>query len=166
MSNTTTDAIIETPKGSRNKYDWDPKRGLFKMSKVLPEGLIFPYDFGFIPETLGEDGDPLDVLIFTDAPVAFPGCLVEVRLIGAIRAEQTERDGSKMRNDRLLGVALVSRTHENVLAPRDLAPHVIEEVEKFFVSYNEQAGKTFRALGTGGPEVALELLRQGQERAS
>src|SRR5690349_21240815 len=81
--------IIETPKGSHNKYDFDPKLGLFALGGVLPEGMSFPYDFGFIPSTLGEDGDPLDVLLLMDEP-AFTGCLVRSRLIGVIAAKQTE----------------------------------------------------------------------------
>src|SRR5688500_10091266 len=71
--------IIETPKGSRNKYKYDEQRGLFKLRKMLPLGSIFPFDFGFLPSTRGADGDPLDVLVLMDAPT-FPGCVVLVRL--------------------------------------------------------------------------------------
>lgn len=79
--------VIETPKGSRNKYSYDPECDCLQLSTVLPEGMVFPYDFGFIPSTLGDDGDPLDILILMEAPVV-PGCVVTVRLIGAIEAEQ------------------------------------------------------------------------------
>src|SRR5580693_1474588 len=85
-------AIIETPKGFRNKFDYDPESGLFKLGGLLPEGMLFPFDFGFIPSTLGEDGDPLDIMVLMDAP-AHVGCLIDVRIIGVINAEQTE--GSK-----------------------------------------------------------------------
>src|SRR2546421_8211911 len=95
--------VIETPKGSRSKYAFDPDQRAFKLKKVLPEGMVFPHDFGFIPSTEAEDGDPLDVLLLMDQP-AFPGCLVEARLIGVIEGEQSE-DGKKERNDRLLAVA-------------------------------------------------------------
>ncbi len=81
--------IIDTPKGSRNKFAWDKNRTLFELSGVLPAGAIFPYDFGFIPGTLGEDGDALDVLVLMDEP-AFCGCLVRSRLLGVIEAKQTE----------------------------------------------------------------------------
>ena len=158
--------VVETPRGSRNKYDWEPEIGRIKMSKVLPEGHVFPYDFGFIPDTLGEDGDPLDVLIFTDAPVGFPGCAIDVRLIGVIEAEQTERDSSSMRNDRLLGVADVSRTHEDITSAANLPPHVIQEIERFFISYNEQSDKEFRPLEVGGPEAAATLLKKGRAAAA
>ena len=81
-------AVIETPKNSGIKYTFDPETGLFKLSKILPEGLVFPLHFGFIPSTKGEDGDPLDVLILMDEP-SYPGCLLECRLVGTIEAEQT-----------------------------------------------------------------------------
>jgi inorganic pyrophosphatase len=105
--------IVETPKGSRNKFEFDDKYGIFKLSGVLPAGANFPFDFGFVPSTQGEDGDPLDVLVLMDEP-AFPGCLVLSRLIGVITAEQTERDGETVRNDRLIAVAADSRTHRGL----------------------------------------------------
>ena len=99
----TCRAIIETPKGSRNKFDYDPDSGLFMLGGLLPEGMMFPFDFGFIPSTLGGDGDPLDILVLMDAP-AHVGCLIEVRIIGIIQPEQAG-DGKTESNDRLLGVA-------------------------------------------------------------
>ena len=155
--------VIETPKGSRNKIDYDPELGVFELAGVLPEGSVFPYDFGFVPCTLGEDGDPLDVLVFLDEPVS-TGCLVGVRLIGVIEAEQTEQDGQTTRNDRLLAVATHAHTHCNVKALEDLRPKMVEEIEHFFRSYNETKGKVFRPTSRGGPERAIELVRSGMER--
>src|SRR4051812_36568224 len=100
--------VIETPKGSRNKIAYDPQRKLFELKSVLPTGWAFPFDFGFIPGTRGEDGDPLDVLVLMDEP-ACTGCLVRSRLIGVIRAKQTERNGDRQRNDRLIAVFAKSR---------------------------------------------------------
>src|SRR5437660_7184650 len=94
--------IIDTPGGSRNKYKFDDASGLFKLSRVLPAGLHFPCDFGYIPGTQGEDGDALDVAVLNDA-ASFVGCLMNVRLIGLIRASQTEK-GRNIQNDRMLGV--------------------------------------------------------------
>jgi inorganic pyrophosphatase len=90
----TCRAIIETPKGCRNKFDYDPDSGLFMLGGLLPEGMMFPFDFGFIPSTLGEDGDPLDILVLMDAP-AHVGCLIEVRIVGIIEAEQSEDGKTK-----------------------------------------------------------------------
>src|SRR5438270_8535606 len=105
-------AIIETPKGRRNKFDYDPKTRLFKLGGLLPEGLAFPFDFGFIPSTMADDGDPLDVMILMDEP-AHVGCLLDVRIIGVIEAVEIE-NGKRTRNDRLIAVAVHSYTHEEL----------------------------------------------------
>jgi inorganic pyrophosphatase len=157
-------AVIETPKGSRNKFDYDEAQGLFKLGGVLPLGASFPFDFGFVPSTLGEDGDPLDVLVLMDEP-AFTGCLVEARLLGVIEALQTERDGKTMRNDRLIAVAAKSRLHGEVQSLDDLNPDQITEIEHFFVSYNDVRGKHYELLGRGGLGQASALVKEGQKRA-
>jgi inorganic pyrophosphatase len=162
--------IVETPKGSRNKFEYDEKYGLFKLSGVLPAGANFPFDFGFIPATIGGDGDPLDVLVLMDEP-AFTGCLVPSRLIGVITAEQTERDGETTRNDRLIAVATDSRTHSNLKSIEQLeaGEHpggsiLLEEIEHFFVSYNEIKGKEFKPLGRLGPGEAHRLIEEAVQR--
>ncbi len=98
-------AIIESPKGTGNKYTFDSETELFKLTKILPEGMVFPMHFGFIPGTKGEDGDPLDVLILMDES-CYPGNLIEGRVIGIIEAQQTERNHKKMRNDRIIAAAV------------------------------------------------------------
>ena len=152
--------IIETPKGSRNKYAYDEQYGLFKLEGILPAGASFPYDFGFVPSTLGEDDDPLDVLILMDE-AAFAGCLVPARLIGVVEAEQTERGGETMRNDRLIAVAAKSVTHRQVETLEDLNEAVIEEIEHFFVSYNQFKGKVFKPVGRSTPQRAAQLIEEG-----
>src|SRR6187397_1806408 len=99
--------LVDTPRGSAVKYKLDAEKGVCKVAHVLPSGMVFPYDFGSIPGTLADDGDPLDLLVIAEAGT-FPGCLVEVRLIGGIQARQTQR-GRTARNDRLVGVAAESR---------------------------------------------------------
>ena len=95
--------IIETPAGSRNKFAFDADQCIFALKKVLPAGMVFPYDFGFLPQAMSPDGDPIDVLLLMDEP-AFPGCAVRARLIGVIEGQQL--DGKKkVRNDRLVAVA-------------------------------------------------------------
>src|SRR5947209_15525771 len=86
--------VVETPKGSRNKYSFDEKHRAFQLKKVLPEGMVFPHDFGFVPSTRAGDGDPLDVLVLMDYQ-AFPGCIVQSRILGVIEGEQQE-DGHKI----------------------------------------------------------------------
>ena len=152
-------AIIETPKGSRNKFNYDPETRLFELGGLLPEGMLFPFDFGFLPATLGEDGDPLDLMVFMDAP-AHVGCLLRVRLIGIIEAEQTEKEKTE-RNHRLLGVAVHSFAHQNLESIDQVSPILLSQVEEFFVSYNKQLGKEFKVTHRTGPERALECLKLG-----
>lgn len=155
--------VIETPKGSRNKLTYDPERRLFRMKKVLPAGMSFPFDFGFVPSTIGGDGDPIDVLVLMDAPT-YPGVLVEARLVGVIEAQQRERDGRVQRNDRLIAVARVSRAHQRVRTLDDVPQETVDEIEHFFVSYNAAAGKEFRPTGRQGPERAAALLDEAAAR--
>ncbi len=126
---------------------------------LLPEGMMFPFDFGFIPSTLGEDGDPLDIMVLMDAP-AHVGCLIDVRIIGVIMAEQIE-DGKTESNDRLLGVVVHSYDHEGLKSISDVSNTLLNQVEEFFVSYNKQRGKKFKITGTGGPKKALKFLKSG-----
>src|SRR5205085_1193065 len=102
------------------------KIGLFKLGKVLPSGAVFPFDFGFIPSTAGEDGDPLDVLLVLDEP-AFVGCLVPARLVGVVEARQTEKSGEHVRNDRLIAVPIAAKHLEAVQSLSDIGPRLIQE---------------------------------------
>ena len=154
--------VIDTPKGSRNKFSWNTKLQLFELSGTLPAGAVFPYDFGFIPKTRGGDGDPLDVLVLMDEP-AFAGCLVRSRLLGVIEAEQTEK-GETERNDRLIAVASKSRTTSDLKSLTDLNSKVLEEIEHFFISYNEVKGKKFKPLGRYGPERARKLVIRSKRK--
>jgi inorganic pyrophosphatase len=148
--------VIETPKGSPNKLAFEPRYGTFVLKGVLPAGAVFPFDFGFVPSTRAEDGDPLDVLVLMDAPV-FPGCVVPSRLVGVIEAEQTE-DGKTERNDRLLAVAANSAAHRSIRELRDLSSDLVAQIEHFFVSYNEMKGKRFKVKGQAGKKRALALV--------
>ncbi|MDX1953155.1 MAG: inorganic diphosphatase [Verrucomicrobiota bacterium] len=154
--------IIETPKGCRNKYNYDSDLKLFRLKKVLPAGAVFPFDFGFVPSTLGDDGDPLDVLLLMEEP-AFPGCLVRAQLIGALQAKQTQ-NGRTERNDRLIATAEKMQSFCHISTLTGLNPDLLEQIEHFFVSYNTVAGKTFKVLRRSGPEVAKELVLHGQRR--
>jgi inorganic pyrophosphatase len=154
-------AIIETPKCCRNKFKYDPETNLFKLGGLLPEGMMFPFDFGFIPSTLGDDGDPLDIMVLMDAPSQV-GCLIDVRIIGIIQAKQTE-NGDTEQNDRLLGVAIHSYEHQDIRTINDVNKTLLSQVEAFFVSYNKQRGKQFKVTGTGGPRKAIRFIRTGMK---
>ncbi len=150
-------AVVETPRGSRNKLDYDPKMRAFRLAAVLPEGTVFPFDFGFFLSTKADDGDPLDVMILMDEPVPM-GCLVPVRLIGAIESEQRKEGEDWVRNDRLLAVAAHAHTHGNINSIKDMNPKQIDELEAFFHHYNRLKGTEFRVLGRAGPKSARSLL--------
>ncbi|HVN29988.1 MAG TPA: inorganic diphosphatase, partial [Candidatus Binataceae bacterium] len=154
--------VIETPRGSRNKYDYDEQLGAFKLAHVLAEGLTFPNEFGFIPSTLAEDGDPLDVMVLLDEPTSV-GCVLTARPIGVIEAKQTEVDGTRFRNDRLIAVATHAHVHSEVKALDDLDKKVIDEIEHFFIYYNERRGKKFKPLGRFGPKRAMKLIAEAQK---
>ena len=153
----TVNVVIETPKGCRNKYDYDPKLEAFKLKKLLPAGAVFPFDFGFVPGTKGEDGDPLDVLVIMDEP-AYPGIIVECRIIGALKARQTEKDGKTVENDRYIAVSVASQMYSDLKELRDLNKHVQDDIQHFFVSYNEEEGRIFQPLGWIGAEEARERI--------
>ena len=154
-------AVVETPRGSRNKYDYDPDLKLFRLAAVLPEGTVFPYDFGFFPSTKAADGDPLDVLILLDQS-APPGTIVSVRLIGAIEAEQRKKDEPWIRNDRLLAVATHAHTHGNVQSIKDLNPKLLDEIEAFFEHYNRLKDSEFKPVDRVGPKKAEKLLKEAE----
>lgn len=154
----TINVVIETPKGKRNKFHYDEALGVFRLKKVLPAGSAFPYDFGFVPDSEAEDGDPVDVLVLMDES-AYPGCVIEARLIGVLEAEQTE-DGDTTRNDRFVAVACESHDHANIQSLRDLSSELLDELEHFFKSYNEMAGKEFTILASRGPKRAWETLQK------
>ena len=151
--------VIETPKGSRNKYSFDPDQRVFALKKVLPAGMTFPYDFGFIPSTQAEDGDPSDVLVLMDEP-AFPGCLLRCRLSGIIEGQQGQKKKGE-RNDRIIAVEAANHSHAHVRHVRELGKKFIEELEEFFVNYHDLSGKKYRILDVKGPAEAHRRIEDG-----
>jgi inorganic pyrophosphatase len=155
--------IIETPATSRNKFAYDAEQGIFALKKVLPAGMVFPYDFGFLPQTLAPDGDAIDVLLLMDEP-AYPGCLVSARLVGVIEGEQL--DGKKkIRNDRLVAVAEANHMYANIRTLKDLPGKWVEELEVFFVNYHNLEGKKYKLLGCKGADAAFTLIERAQKAA-
>ena len=150
--------IIDTPRGSRNKFKFDEKLGCFKLSRILPAGHVFPYDFGSIPGTRGEDGDALDVLVIMDEPT-FPGCLITARLIGVIVACQTEK-GRTISNDRFIGVPQTRVNKPAILELSDLGTVRLNHIEHFFMSYNAAQNRRFTPSRRLGAAQAERMLRR------
>jgi inorganic pyrophosphatase len=155
--------IIETPKGSRNKFSFDPEQEVFALKKVLPAGMTFPCDFGFIPSTKAEDGDPTDVLVLMDEP-AFPGILVKCRVVGVIEGEQGKKK-NKERNDRIIGIEEQNHDYAHIKHVRDLGKKFEEELEEFFINYHKLVGKKYRVLDVKGPAEAWRRIEDGRKAA-
>lgn len=149
--------VVETPRGSRNKFAFDADLGAFRLGKQLPAGAVFPFDFGFIPSTRAGDGDPLDVLVLLDTPT-FPGCVIKVRLLGVIEGRQTGRSGRVVSNPRLVGVATKSNEYDDVKTLGDLPDALVDEIVHFFVSYNQASGKVFEPTARRGRKRARRLV--------
>jgi inorganic pyrophosphatase len=149
--------IVETPGGSAQKYDYDQKKKWFKLKKMMPAGMVFPFDFGFIPGTKGGDGDPLDVVIISELK-SFPGCCMDCSVIGGIKAEQTEK-GNTVRNDRFLVIPEASQMYANITSLDDLPDGVVNQLEDFFIHYNKEEGKEFKPLRKFSAKEAYKLIK-------
>jgi inorganic pyrophosphatase len=152
----TCRAVIETPKGRRGKLAYDPASGAFELKRMLPDGMSFPLDFGFVPGTRGQDGDPLDILVLGDEPAAI-GTLLTARLIGLIEAEQSE-DGETVRNDRILAVAALSRLFAKVAKIDDLDADFLKNLVAFWENYDALRGVRFRVLAVRDGKAAARLI--------
>jgi len=152
--------IIETPKGSRNKYAFDTEQRVFALKKVLPAGMAFPYDFGFVPSTKAEDGDPTDVLVLMDEP-AFPGCLLKCRLIGIIEGQQGKKKTGN-RNDRIIAIEEANHSYAHVRHVKELGKKFLKELEEFFVNYHDLQGQKYRILDVKGPSEARRRIEDGE----
>lgn len=152
--------VIETPKGSRNKYAFEKASHLFLLKKILPAGTAFPLDFGFIPHTLAGDGDPLDALVLMEQH-SYPGCLLRCRPIGIIQGEQKEKGKTKAeRNDRVLAVPEASIDYARIKNIKDLSEEHLYDLTHFFMYYNAMEGRSYRLLGTEGPGQALRAIKE------
>lgn len=155
-------AVIETPKNSRHKYALNNKLGIIAFHEVMPDSMQWPYDYGFIPQTAAPDGDPLDVLVITDNGL-FSGCLIEVRLIGAVLES---KDGTD--NHRVLGVPLPSagapRMTDTVYDLSELPPTLLDEIMNFLKTYSERQGHHIEQKGVCGPQAAMKLVKQARKQ--
>jgi inorganic pyrophosphatase len=153
--------VIETPKRSRNKFAFNEDERIFELKKVLPAGMVFPYDFGFVPSTKADDGDPVDVLVLMDEP-AFAGCVLSCRPIGVIQGEQGDKKkNKKIRNDRIVAVEQDAHSWADIKTIDDLGKEFCRELEEFFVNYHRLSGEQYKVLGTKGVGQALKLVKSG-----
>jgi inorganic pyrophosphatase len=150
--------VVETPAGSRNKFKFDEKLGLFLLHKTLPVGAAFPFDFGFVPGTRADDGDPLDVMVVGGEPT-FTGCLVTVRLLGVIEARQKEK-GSTIRNDRLIGTPETAKIRPVGRSLSDLPARLIDQIEHVETRNHGRATARGRI---GAPERSTHRAARGNK---
>src|SRR3954468_474405 len=155
--------VVETPRGSAAKLEFDPQLQAFTLSKSLMLGLSYPYDWGFVPSTRGEDDDPIDVLVLHDAATS-PGLVLKCKIIGVLEVLQKERGKQKIRNDRLIAVPRDSHREKSEDDARELPKQVRQEIEKFFVATDELEDKELKFLGWKGPKAAERLLDQAAKQ--
>jgi inorganic pyrophosphatase len=155
--------VVETSAGMRSKLKYKPSLDAFEVHHVLPAGLAFPRDFGFVPSTLGEDGDPLDALVFADEPTP-PGVIVPCRVVGVLQAMQSAPGQPAQRNDRFLAVSSHGHSHSQWHDLPDLPDAMLAQLEQFFVDYDRRRGIEFRPVGRAGATDALQLLERGRSR--
>jgi inorganic pyrophosphatase len=150
-------AVVETPRGSRAKLEFDPKLGAFTLSKPLLAGLTYPYDWGFVPSTKADDGDPLDVLVIHDA-ATYPGLVLKCKPIGVLEVLQTDK-GRKERNDRVFVVPDRSPFEGDLQDIRRLPKRAVDELEKFFEATDALETKKLTFLGWHGPRRAIKAIK-------
>ena len=145
-------AVIEIPQGSRNKYELDKPTGLIKLDRVLYSAVHYPAEYGFIPRTLHDDGDPMDILVMLKEET-FPGCIIEARPIGVLHMlDRGEPD------DKILAVPLHDPYSQEYFDIADIPQHLLKEVAQFFVSYKELEGKKVEIVGWGKSDEAMRLI--------
>jgi inorganic pyrophosphatase len=150
--------IVETPRGSRAKFAYDPKLESFTLSKSLLTGLTYPHDWGFVPSTKADDGDPVDIMVVHDA-TTFPGIVLPCRVIGVLQIEQ-KRKGKAERNDRLFAVPRRSHSEQGLQDIRDLSKPTLQELEKFFIATDELEDKKLEIIGWKGPKAAIQAIKE------
>ncbi|ABG58515.1 inorganic pyrophosphatase (PPase) [Cytophaga hutchinsonii ATCC 33406] len=145
--------VVETPQYSLEKYAYDRDLKAFSLKKTLPAGSAFPFDFGFVPNTLCDDGDPVDALVLVEGET-YPGCILAARLVGVLEAVEADKNNKQVRNDRLIAVSVESQLYKNITDVKELDKKMIHSIEDFFTSYNKQEGRTFKPLKWNNAKAA------------
>ena len=151
-------AVIETPRGCGAKYSFDEETQTFQLKKILPQGMVFPFHFGFIPHTKAEDGDPVDVLVLLDEP-AWPGCIIPSRIIGVMEATETTGDKT-VRNDRLIATANAADKYNSISNLSALDDYLQKEIENFFTTYTNLEKKEFKILSKKDADIAMNIIKK------
>ena len=149
--------VVESPRGAVVKLKWDTTLGAMSLSRPLPLGLAYPYDWGFVPGTRAADGDPVDALVYWDV-ASFPGVVIPCRPVAVVRLEQDSRSNGRVRNDRILAVPVKHSRGDLIRSPDDLPARVKDEIAQFFLSAIFFQPKNPALLGWGGPEEAERLV--------
>jgi inorganic pyrophosphatase len=151
--------VVEMPRGSRAKFAYDPKLQTFVLPKSLLTGLTYPHDWGFVPSTKADDGDPLDIMVIHDA-ATFPGIVLTCRIIGVLQIEQKSKSKAE-RNDRLFAVPRRSHSEQGLRDIRNLSKPIQQELEKFFIATDELEDKKLQIIGWKGPKIAMKAIKDG-----
>ena len=154
--------VVETPQHSSDKYEYNPDLKAFSFKKTLPVGSTFPFDFGFVPNTLCDDGDPIDALVLIEGET-YPGCVLATRLVGMLEATETEKDHKPIRNDRLIAVSIESQLYKSITDVKELNKDMIDQIEKFLIAYNKEEGKVFKPLKWNNARAALKKIQTCKE---
>jgi inorganic pyrophosphatase len=151
--------MVESPRGSSAKFKYDSDDDVIMLSRPLPAGLIYPYDWGFVPSTIAADGDPLDAVIVWDG-TSYPGVIVPCRVIGVLNVEQTNLHSKRReRNDRLAVLPIKAPRHEGIVSIFDLTGRIRDEIERFFLHAVTFEGKELALLGWQGPLEAQAAVQ-------
>ncbi len=154
--------VIEAPRGSRLKLKYEPKWEAMAVSRPLPLGVIYPFDWGFVPSTQAADGDPLDAMLLWEVS-SYPGVVIRCRAIGVLRVEQNRTNddpSTRIRNDRIMGIPIHARREHDIEDLADLPARLRQELEQFAMAATALEGKDVRIVGWGDAAAALTLLRE------
>jgi inorganic pyrophosphatase len=150
-------AVIEIAKGSRNKYEYSKTGGVFKLDRVLYSPFVYPAEYGFVPQTYFDDGDPLDILVMMNEPT-FVGCVIECRPLGMLRMVDSGEPDSK-----ILAVPADDPYFKHYASLKDVSPHFLREVEHFFQAYKTLQGKVCTTEGWADLEETQDVIRRSVE---
>jgi len=156
MSNNCMEVFVEIPKGSNNKYEYDKQKEAFRLDRVLYSPVYYPADYGYLENTLADDGDPLDAMVLTTFPT-FPGCIIKARIIGMFIMED-----EKGRDEKIIGVPMRDPRFDNISSIDDLESHILKEFRHFFEVYKDLEEKKVDIIGWANIEEAVKVIKQAK----